>query len=68
MTFCIAPCTRTVNARLELGNHICVGKLFTGGWLFDVATRGTIYLFHVGVRDLIQPRMAAFAPKLSVHR
>jgi hypothetical protein len=39
-----------------------VGKFFTGGWLFDMAVRGTIYLFHITVGDLIQPSMAAFAP------
>jgi len=68
VTLFTAPLSRTVNAGPVFFNHICVGKLFTGGGLFDVATRGTIYLFHITVRDLIQPRMAAFAPEFSMDR
>jgi len=60
--FCAATFSLPVNASPVFVNHICVGELFTGGWLFDMAANGTIYLFHITVGNLIQPGMAALAP------
>jgi hypothetical protein len=57
----------SMDTGLEFLNHVDVGKFLIGRGLFYVAFGGTIYLFDIGVRYLVEADMTIFTLQLAVN-